>query len=59
MPDKVADPTIRVLYVDDDVALVRLVQKSLGRRGFEVVHAANGEEAVGAHRRWCRRCNCP
>lgn len=46
MPDKVADPTIRVLYVDDDVALVRLVQKSLGRRGFEVVHAANGEEAV-------------
>ena len=37
---------IRVLYVDDDVALVRLVQKALGRRGFDVAHAANGEDAL-------------
>ena len=41
-----ADPVIRVLYVDDDVALVRLVQKALGRRGFEVVHAANADDAL-------------
>jgi two-component sensor histidine kinase/CheY-like chemotaxis protein len=41
-----AGPAIRVLYVDDDAALVRLVQKTLGRRGFEVVHAANGDEAL-------------
>lgn len=47
MPDQAADPQIKVLYVDDDVALVRLVQKSLGRRGFEVSHAANAEEALG------------
>jgi two-component sensor histidine kinase/CheY-like chemotaxis protein len=40
------DPVIRVLYVDDDVALVRLVQKALGRRGFEVVHAANADDAL-------------
>lgn len=46
MPDKAADPQINVLYVDDDVALVRLVQKSLGRRGFEVAHASNAEEAL-------------
>ncbi|MDB5505561.1 MAG: two-component sensor protein [Devosia sp.] len=37
---------IRVLYIDDDVALVRLVQKSLGRQGFEVRHAASGDDAL-------------
>src|SRR4029079_13887904 len=41
-----AGPLIRVLYVDDDVALVRLVQKALGRRGFSVEHAATGDEAL-------------
>lgn len=46
MPDLAVEPKIRVLYVDDDVALVRLVQKALGRRGFEVVHAANADEAL-------------
>jgi two-component sensor histidine kinase len=40
------EPVIRVLYVDDDVALVRLVQKALGRRAFEVAHAASGDEAL-------------
>ena len=40
-----AEPLINVLYVDDDVTLVRLVQKALGRRGYEVAHAANGAEA--------------
>jgi two-component sensor histidine kinase len=38
--------SIRVLYIDDDAALVRLVQKVLGRRGYEVVHAENGKEAL-------------
>ena len=46
MPDSATGPVIRVLYVDDDLALVRLVQKALGRRGFEVTHAANGGEAL-------------
>ena len=46
MPDQAAEPIIKVLYVDDDAALVRLVQKSLGRRGFEVEHAANAEDAL-------------
>ena len=36
----------RVLYVDDDIALVRLVQKALGRRGFAVAHAASADEAL-------------
>lgn len=31
----------RILYVDDDPALVRLAQKALGRSGFEIVHADN------------------
>lgn len=46
MPDQTVEPLIRVLYVDDDIALVRLVQKALGRRGFGVVHAANVDEAL-------------
>jgi two-component sensor histidine kinase len=39
-------PVINVLYVDDDVALVRLVQKTLGRRGFSVTQVASGDEAL-------------
>ncbi len=46
MADLAPGAAIRVLYVDDDVALVRLVQKALGRRGFEVAHAVNGDEAL-------------
>jgi len=37
---------IRLLYIDDDAALVRLVQRTLGRRGFEVSHATSGEDAL-------------
>jgi len=39
---------IRVLYVDDDPALVRLVQRALGRNGFRVEHAAGDEEALAS-----------
>lgn len=46
MPDPAGEAAIRVLYVDDDLALVRLVQKALGRRGFAVSHAANRAEAL-------------
>ncbi len=45
MPDSRAK---RVLYLDDDAALVRLVQKSLVRQGYEVVPAANWEAAQAA-----------
>lgn len=45
MPDGCAKPT-RVLYIDDDFALVRLVQKSLGRRGYEVIHANEAGQAI-------------
>jgi two-component sensor histidine kinase len=41
-------PAARILYVDDDAALVRLVQKALGREGFVVAHAASGAAAVEA-----------
>ena len=36
----------RVLYVDDDEGLRRLVSRALGRRGYEVVCASNGEEGL-------------
>lgn len=36
----------RILYIDDDAGLRRLVEKSLGRRGHTVVTAASGREGV-------------
>lgn len=36
----------RILYVDDDPGLRRLVEKLLGRRGHTVVVAANGQEGL-------------
>ena len=37
---------VRVLYVDDDPGIARLVQKALERHGYEVEHATNGAEAL-------------
>jgi two-component sensor histidine kinase len=37
-------PTL--LYIDDDAALARLVDRGLARLGFKVVHAASGEEGL-------------
>ncbi len=34
-------PTL--LYIDDDPALARLVDRGLTRLGFKVVHAADGQ----------------
>lgn len=36
---------VRVLYVDDDPLLARLVQKALGRAGFETSHAPDAASA--------------
>ncbi|AQR61252.1 two-component system sensor histidine kinase/response regulator [Brevundimonas sp. LM2] len=44
-PDK---PLIRLLYIDDDRGLSRLVQKELGRHGYEVTLAADGDAGVQA-----------
>ncbi|MGN6582170.1 MAG: sensor histidine kinase [Rhizobiaceae bacterium] len=41
-----AEADIKLLYIDDDEALVRLVQRILRRRGFEVIHAPNGDGAL-------------
>lgn len=38
--------TLRVLYVDDDPALSRLVQRSLGRRGYVVAMAADADAGL-------------
>lgn len=37
---------MRILYVDDDAALVRLVQRALGRRGYEVIHAEETDQIL-------------
>lgn len=44
------DGPIRLLYIDDDPALRRLVQRRLGAHGFETTLAANGYEGVAQAR---------
>jgi two-component system KDP operon response regulator KdpE len=39
-------PKIRVLAVDDEMAIRRFLRTSLGAEGFEVFEAASGEEAL-------------
>ncbi|MCJ2012849.1 sensor histidine kinase [Methylobacterium sp. J-076] len=39
-------PGIRILYIDDDAGLARLVQRSLTARGYAVEHAAGGEAGL-------------
>jgi two-component sensor histidine kinase/CheY-like chemotaxis protein len=41
-----AEQAVSVLYVDDDPGLARLVQKGLGRRGYNVEHATSGADAL-------------
>ena len=36
----------RILYIDDDAGLCRLVARALGRRGYDVSVATNGPEGV-------------
>lgn len=43
--------TPTLLYIDDDDALARLVDRGLTRRGYKVVHAASGEEGLERIRR--------
>lgn len=42
------EQTIRVLVVDDDRAIRRLLQTSLGAHGYEVIEASTGHEALEA-----------
>ncbi len=37
---------IRLLYIDDDPALGRLVERALTRHGFQVTHAPGGDEGL-------------
>ena len=38
--------TPTLLYIDDDPALARLVERGLTRAGFAVVHAASGDQGL-------------
>lgn len=42
---------MKVLVVEDDTLIREFVVEALWEEGFDVVHAANGEEAL----EWCRR----
>ncbi len=39
-------PPIRLLYIDDDHGLGRLVERTLSRHGFHVRHALSGDEGL-------------
>lgn len=39
-------PALRILYIDDDPGIARLVQRSLERRGYAVEHAMSGAEGL-------------
>ena len=41
-----SNETPTVLYIDDDAALARLVERGLTRQGFRVEHAADGESGL-------------
>ena len=41
-----ASPPIRLLYIDDDQGLGRLVERTLSRHGFHVRHAPSGDEGL-------------
>ncbi len=42
----VETPPIRLLYIDDDYGLGRLVERTLSRHGFQVRHALSGDEGL-------------
>jgi two-component system phosphate regulon response regulator PhoB len=46
VPESVPGPRRRVLLADDDPALRRLIGTTLGNKDFDVLHAADGEEAL-------------
>jgi PAS domain S-box-containing protein len=42
-------PSLRILYIEDDPGLARLVQKRLGGAGYEVDIASDGEEGIAKY----------
>ena len=43
---------VKVLLVDDEVEVTKILSKRLGRRGYDCQTAANGQEAVDAMRQF-------
>ncbi|MEQ2006854.1 MAG: response regulator [Limisphaerales bacterium] len=53
MPERPAEPSQTVLVVDDDLGLLRLIEKALKRQGHTVATAGSGFDAItwfGKHR---------
>ncbi|TYL84720.1 response regulator [Bradyrhizobium cytisi] len=45
------EPPVRILLVEDDPLIREFVVEALREEGYEVIHAANGEDALA----WCGR----
>ena len=48
MSTEVQAGQVRILTADDDIDIVRIIHKRLSQRGFEVITADDGEEAIEA-----------
>jgi two-component system KDP operon response regulator KdpE len=44
--------TARILVVDDELQITRVLRRALASQGYEVQTAAEGEEALGVFREW-------
>jgi DNA-binding response OmpR family regulator len=48
---RIREPPVRILVVEDDPLIREFVVEALREEGYEVIHAATGEEALA----WCGR----
>ncbi len=44
-----ASKSIRILYIEDDLGLARLMQKRLGKEGYSVDIATDGAEGIAKY----------
>lgn len=42
----------KILYVEDELALAQIVQETLRKQGFEVVHVADGAQVLAEFQQW-------
>lgn len=52
MPETTSSRKIRVLIVDDEVSIVKIVGRMLELAGFEVMTAVDGEDGLSKARSW-------
>ncbi len=49
---------IKVLYIEDELSLAKIVKESLQGRSFDVLHLENGANVVNEYAEIPTRCMC-